>query len=170
VIIDLSEWMKAERKPPAAEGATVDESQAQPQRPDPKVTMETVERWKACPHKTMSIDDKQRTVKCGDCKMWLEPVWCLRELFRYYEERVDRRVKEIEEFERRQKEIEDRKRKRKEKPRAARAETMRENLERAAYNEYQAKVLAARAAHQRLTAEKIERELTDSRARGEGEE
>ena len=91
--------------------------------------------------------------------MWLDPVWCLRELFRYYEQRVDIRLRQIKAFEERQQEKAERREKRKTQPRAAKAATMRENLERAAFNEYQAKLLDARAQAQRLAAEKIQAEL-----------
>jgi hypothetical protein len=158
MIIDMTEWLTAERKPPSEEAATTTEPPSEPP-PPAKVQMET-QAFGACPHKVMSIDDKQRTVKCGDCKMWLDPVWCLRELFRYYEQRVDWRLRAIKEHEEKQAAAEKRRLERKAKPRRAKAITMRQHLERAAYNEYQAKVLSARASAQRLAAEKIERELS----------
>lgn len=30
-----------------------------------------------CPHPQFLIDSKQRTVECGKCGAWLDPVWCL---------------------------------------------------------------------------------------------
>jgi hypothetical protein len=162
VIIDMSDWLSAERKPPTAENATA-ETPAQPS--PPRATLEPTV-FGACQHKRISIDDKQRTVKCGDCKMWLDPVWCLRELFRYYEQRVDWRLARIEEYEKREKEHRERREARAAAPRRAKAETMQHHLERAARNEYQSKVLAARALAQRFAAEKIERELTAEDGRG----
>ena len=157
MIIDISPWLKADKKPPKEESATLRSPQDQP-TPPPKALLQQ-QKFDACLHKSMSIDDKQRTVKCGDCGMWLDPVWCLRELFRYYEQRVDIRLQQIKAFEERQQEKAERREKRKTQPRAAKAATMRENLERAAFNEYQAKLLDARAQAQRLAAEKIQAEL-----------
>jgi hypothetical protein len=168
IVIDISEWLKAEKKPPSAEGATVDRPTPDPP-PPAKVQMEA-QQFSACQHKVFSIDDKQRTVKCGDCKLWLDPVWCLRELFRYYEQRVDWRLQAIKAFEEKQAAAGKRRRERRAKPRKAKAQTMRAHLERAAYNEYQSKILAARASAQRLSAEKIGRELTAAQEAGPGTE
>lgn len=161
MIIDMSEWLSAERKAPKEEGAQATEATPPPlQGPtEPgRVEMQT-EGYRACPHRRMQINDTQRTVKCGDCGIWLDPVWCLRELFRYYETRVDHRLATIQQHEERAAAAEKRKQERRAKPRRAKAETMQQHLERAAFNEYQAKVLAARASAQRLAAGKIEAEL-----------
>lgn len=161
MIIDLSEWLKAERKEPSAEGAArTDTPPSPPQPPRPPAVVELEPHsFSACQHKSMRIDDKQRTVKCGECGIWLDPVWCLRELFRYYEQRVDQRLAAIKAFEDKHAEADKRAQERQRKPRKAKAASMQQHLERAAYNEYQAKVLTARASTQRALAGKIEAEL-----------
>lgn len=41
---------------------------------------------KACAHRRVRyIDDKQRTVTCGDCGSFLDPIWCLLTLVEYRE-------------------------------------------------------------------------------------
>lgn len=162
MIIDMSDWMQTERQAPTIEGAeALPHDPPPPPKPADKVVLETTTGpFEKCQHKSMVIDDKQRTVKCGQCGIWLEPVWCLRELFRYYEERIDRRVEAIKSFEKRQKADEERKAKRKKpKPRSERVATAQELIHRAAYNEYQAKILAARAIGQQQKADKIVAEL-----------
>jgi len=155
VIIDMSNWLKAEREPPTAEGAEAEHEGSAPLR----AALEK-QAFPGCRHLQMTIDDKQRTVKCTDCKMWLDPVWCLRELFRYYETRVDQRLTTLKELEDRYNKRQARSKERKAKTREQRAATMAEELKRAAYNEYRAKVLAATALRQRLRADKIEAELS----------
>jgi hypothetical protein len=49
------------------------------------------------------IDEKQRTVQCGECGAWLEPVWCLlrlveyRERLEYERQALERERKRLEE-------------------------------------------------------------------------
>lgn len=44
-----------------------------------------------CPHPRFVIDAKQRTVACGTCGAWLDPVWCLLR-FLEKDEAVERRI------------------------------------------------------------------------------
>jgi hypothetical protein len=131
--------------------------------PGQKVTIEQ-QSWSACQHREMSIDKTQRTVKCAKCGLWLDPVWCLTELFHYYETRVDQRVEDIRRFDEREREKAKARDARKKRPRAARIAQREEELKRAAYNEYQAKLLQLTADRQRLRAAKIEAELESESA------
>lgn len=39
-----------------------------------------------CAHrKKRLIDEKQRTIQCGECGAWLDPIWCLLNLVEYHE-------------------------------------------------------------------------------------
>lgn len=146
---------------PMVEGEQATWSTPPPPPPvDKRVEVEQ-EKWDACQHRMMRIDDKQRTVKCGECGMWLDPVWCLHELFWYYERRVDSRLKAIEDFERREREAQERREKRKQQPRATRIRNRNNELERAAYNEYQAKLLMLKAGRQRERAAAIDEQLPE---------
>ncbi len=131
-----------------------------PKPPEAKASIEK-EAWDSCQHAHMRIDSKQRTVKCADCGMWLDPVWCLQELIYYYETRIDHRLEQIKDFEKRAQEQHERKESRKRNPRKSFVERRTEALERAAYNEYQAKVLQARADRQKMLAHKIDAQLND---------
>lgn len=133
--------------------------QAPPQ--DPLIKIEQ-EAWDACKHRSMCIDKKQRTIKCGLCGIWLDPVWCIAEIFHYYETRVDQRVKMIEDYEAREKEARERKEIRRKQPRETLMRRRQESLERAAWNEYQAKLLTIRATKQKAVALKIEAQLGEA--------
>lgn len=117
------------------------------------------EHWQACRHHRMEFDDKQRTISCRDCKMWLDPFWCFLELWRFYDQRIDQRLEAIRFFEEREKEKRGRLEKRRRQPRQAMIARRAETAERAAYNEYQSKVLAARAERQRATIAKLDDEI-----------
>lgn len=166
MIIDMTEWLAA--VPQTTDAAHEGQGPTEPPPPQlptiPGIEVELEKQaYDACPHMQMSIDDKQQTVKCGKCGIWLSPVWCLKKLFYYYEQRVDWRLAEIKAYEEREKGKRERSSERRKKPREARIQTMHEHLERAAYNEYQAKLLAARASRQRLSAGKIEKELSEDK-------
>lgn len=139
--------------PPDPKAATLDNEDNR------KVIIERPDIWKQCRHRKMRIDDVQRTVKCADCKMWLDPVWCLRELFLYYVQRVDTRIAEIKEHEKKEAERQARADARKKRPREYLVKRRRESLERAAYNRYQSELLAIRAGKQQATADRIGQEL-----------
>lgn len=51
-----------------------------------------------CRHlKKRLIDEKQRTVQCGECGTWLDPIWCLLTLVGYREQLdLERRAIEAE--------------------------------------------------------------------------
>lgn len=115
-----------------------------------------------CQHAKMQINESQRTVKCGDCGIWLDPVWCLRYVFWFYDQRVDNRLAALKEHETREKERRAKEDERRKQPRARRRRQRDEALDRAAYNEYQARVLALRAERQRATAAKIDDELGET--------
>lgn len=117
------------------------------------------EGFERCYHRQMQIDDKQRTVKCGDCGIWLDPVWCLRELFYFYETRLDERISYIKQAEDREQAKREKAAQRKAQPRRALTRTRDQELARAAYNEYQAKLLSIRANRQRTNVAKIEQRL-----------
>jgi ribosomal protein S27AE len=51
-----------------------------------------------CPHGPFVIDEKQRTVQCGKCGQWLDPVWCLLR-FMEHDERVERRINHLRQLE-----------------------------------------------------------------------
>jgi hypothetical protein len=51
-----------------------------------------------CPHPKFLIDEKQRTVQCGACGRWLDPVWCLMR-FMERDEAVERRIQQLRELE-----------------------------------------------------------------------
>jgi hypothetical protein len=44
-----------------------------------------------CQHRPFVVDGKQRTVQCGTCGQWLDPVWCLIRLMER-DEQVERRI------------------------------------------------------------------------------
>lgn len=163
IVIDISEAIHG-KKPEPVDTTGAEAPPPMNAVPDRTVTMER-EAFDACQHRSMQIDDKQRTVKCGTCGIWLDPVWCLRELFRYYEQRVDSRLEEIREADKRERDRRERQEQRKRKPRAHRLRVRDENLERAAYNEYQARRMALLAERQRERAANIDAELgTDATA------
>ena len=122
------------------------------------------EGFEACQHRSMQIDDKQRTVKCGTCGIWLDPVWCLRELFHYYQTRLDWRLAAIEEAEKKEAERRKRKEDRRQKPRAYKEASRKDKLERAAYNQYQATLLLIRAGDQVAAAQKLSAEIETMKA------
>lgn len=54
-----------------------------------------------CRHRPFVIDEKQRTVQCGTCGAWLDPIWCLLR-FVEIDEALTRRRQAIEALERHQ--------------------------------------------------------------------
>lgn len=156
MIIDLSEFLARQNEAPGQKPTPVDTTGAQAVppvgAPDRSVEIVRTDGFEACLHRSMAIDDKQRTVKCGTCGIWLDPVWCLRELFHYYQTRIDHRLEHIKEWDAKQKAADERKAKRVKQPRRSLIERRAETMQRAAYNEYQAKVLALRAERQRALA------------------
>lgn len=116
----------------------------------------------ACHHTQMLIDDAQRTVKCKDCGIWLDPVWCLRKTIWYFQTRVDRRLDELRGLEERYEDRVKRERDRKANPSKRLRARRTDELERAAFNEYQAKRLVLLAERQRARAAKIDEQLGES--------
>jgi Skp family chaperone for outer membrane proteins len=113
----------------------------------------------ACQHGRAIVDAEKRIVTCEDCGAILDPFAYILELYGYYETRVDRRLQAIQAAEKRQKERDERRQARESAPRRRRIERRAETAERAAYNEYQAKLLAARAERQRQIVERLDREI-----------
>lgn len=135
--------------------------------PEQRVTQYR-DHWQACRHFRMEFDDKQRTIQCRDCRMWLDPFWAFKELWRYYDQRIDQRLEAIKEYEQREKERRERADKRKREPRQTRIARRAETAERAAYNEYQAKVLTARAERQRALVARLDEEIRSEEAQSVG--
>jgi len=115
--------------------------------------------WDSCKHVRTEISEEKRTVTCRDCGAVVDPFAYILLLYGYYETRVDRRLEAIKEFERREQERRERESKRKRQPRRALIERRVQTAERAAYNEYQAKVLAARAERQRALIAKLDDQI-----------
>lgn len=113
----------------------------------------------ACQHGRATVDEERRTVTCRDCNTVLDPFAYILQLYRYYEARVDQRLAAIKEAERRAADAEARRHKRERQPRRSRIERRAETAERAAYNEYQAKLLTARAERQRQLVQKLDAEI-----------
>ncbi|MFH1183714.1 MAG: hypothetical protein V1755_01575 [Chloroflexota bacterium] len=117
--------------------------------------------YKSCTHGRAVIDEEKRTVTCSDCSTILDPFAYILLLYGYYETRVDRRLQAIKEYERRETERRARQAVRRREPRARKIERRAETAECAAYNEYQAKLLAARAERQRQLVERLDREIAE---------
>lgn len=130
-------------------------------RPSPTKPLETdgKQTWELCKHRQCVIDKEQRTVTCKTCKALVEPVSYILLLYHEYETRIDRRLDEIREYDRRAKELSDRAAKRDKAPKRAKIARRLETAERAAYNEYQAKVLAARAERQRQLVTRLDKDI-----------
>jgi hypothetical protein len=154
VIIDISTGQ------PKVFAQRPDPSQAEAKNvtPEQRVT-QYKSNWQACRHFKMVFDDKQRTIQCGDCDMWLDPFWAFKEIWDYYDRRVDHRLEQIREHEKRQQEASERRAKRRTQPRKAMIDRRAETAERAAYNEYQAKLLTARAERQRARVARLDDEI-----------
>lgn len=162
IIIDLTDRFQ---KPPTAQVDTTPAAAA-PVEPVPVRNPADAIRlqehaFDACRHRSVVVDAKQRTVKCGECGIWLDPVWCL-EQFYNWNRNLDHRLQAIKEAEDRQ-----RAREKKRDDRKARSPThlrarRSDELERAAYNEYRARQLVLIAERQRARATKIDEELGES--------
>jgi hypothetical protein len=119
------------------------------------------EPFGACKHRSIQLDPKQRTVKCGACGIWLDPVWCLEQFYRWNRQ-LDHRLAEIKEHEERVREREKRRSQRAERSAPYLRKRRTDELERAAHNEYRARQLALMADRQRQRAQQIDDELGES--------
>lgn len=115
--------------------------------------------YDACKHGRTLISEEKRTVTCKDCGAAVDPFAYILFLYRHYETRVDQRLAAIKEAEKREADKQKRRDERERQPRRRRIERRAETAERAAYNEYQAKVLSARALRQRQLVEKLDQEI-----------
>ncbi len=156
MIIDLSEYKLAKQPPEVA---------AKPAPADVPATEATVtvspEPFDSCKHQSMIVDEKHRTVKCKSCDQTLDPVWCLVQFF-HWNRRIDNRVADIREFDKRQARIEELRQQKKRLPRQHLRRRRDDQLARAIQNEYDAKMLALRAARQRERAAKLDEQLDTS--------
>jgi len=119
----------------------------------------TTEAPSACKHTRALVSESERTVTCKDCGAAVDPIAYIMLLYHQYETRVDRRLAEIREYEQREQQRRERTVARERQPRRRRIERRAETAERAAYNEYQAQVLAARATRQRQLVERLDAEI-----------
>ena len=118
--------------------------------------------FESCRHHAAVIDEEKRTVTCKACGTLLDPFAYILLLYGYYETRVDHRIAAIKEAERIDAERAKRHSERKEKPLRRKIERRAETAERAARNEYQAKVLAARAERQRQLVATLDSDILAS--------
>lgn len=116
--------------------------------------------YRSCKHGRTIINEERRTVTCSDCETVVDPFAYILLLYGYYETRIDNRLAAIRQFERRAAEREDQQRQRKQQPRRQLIERRHEAASRAAYNEYQAKLLNARAERQRQLVDKLDHQIT----------
>ena len=83
-------------------------------------------------------------------------------LYRHFETRIDHRLEQIKAFDERERIKRERRKQRGPEAVERLRKRRAESLERAAYNEYQAKLLTIRASKQRTTAQRIEETLKES--------
>lgn len=126
---------------------------------DAPMTLDEKPSWERCEHRRTLVSEEKRTVTCKDCDAAVDPIAYILLLYRQYERRIDSRLAEIREFEKREKDRAVKKALREKQPRRRRIERRAETAERAAYNEYQAKILQARAERQRQLVERLDSEI-----------
>lgn len=107
------------------------------------------------------IDEASRTCTCKKCEKTIDAFTVVLKLFRHYESRIDSRVKAIKEFDDRERVKRERRLSKRLKSREDIVKKKSESLERACWNEYQAKLLTIRAVKQRAMADKLDKELNE---------
>jgi hypothetical protein len=132
---------------------------AKPPESDAPLEKDAKPEWEQCKHGRALISTEKREVTCKDCGAQVDPIAYILLLYGHYQRRIDNRLAKIREFEKRQKDAEIRKKARKQQPRQHRIARRADTAERAAYNEYQAKVLAARAERQRAIVARLDEEI-----------
>lgn len=115
--------------------------------------------YRSCEHGHTIIDEEKRTVTCKACGTNVDPFAYILLLYRDYQTRIDHRLGAIKEYERLEAEKVKKRAERERNPKRRRIERRRETAERAAYNEYQAKVLSARAVRQQQLIERLDAEI-----------
>lgn len=133
--------------------------------PDQPLAKDGKAPYEQCTHRRCVISEEQRTVMCKDCGAAVDPLAYILLLYHQYETRIDRRLDDIRAYEKRKREREARATTRKQQPRRARIARRGETAERAAFNEYQSKVLAARAERQRALVARLDEEISNEEAK-----
>lgn len=117
--------------------------------------------YRSCKHGRTVIDEEHRTVTCSACGTVVDPFFYILLLYGYYETRIDHRLSAIKMAEKDEAERAKRRAERERHPRKRRIERRHETAERAAFNEYQSKVLAARAARQQQLVDRLDKEIAE---------
>jgi phosphoenolpyruvate synthase/pyruvate phosphate dikinase len=123
--------------------------------------------WDACRHRQFLIEHNQRLVKCQQCGMLLDPVWCLEELIYHFQTSPNAVLQELKDREKKEAERKATQKARAADPKLKRGHLRnreREELERAAHNAHQATLLAIRSGQQLDAAAKIRKQLDQLQA------
>lgn len=126
---------------------------------DPNRLLEMEKRGECGHYHPLIIDEAARICTCQHCGKPIDIFTAIIRLYHHYESRIDSRLVAIKEFDERERVKRERRALKRRQPREVIMERRALSLERAAYNEYQAKVLTIRAVRQRALAEKCDEQL-----------
>ena len=109
-----------------------------------------------CRHTSVVVSEDKREVRCRKCDAIVDPIDYIFTLYHHYDTRIDQRLEMIRQFDERERTRSEKRIKNRENRRPALMKRRQESLERAAYNEYQAKLLTIRSERQKAAAAKID--------------